>query len=92
MTILFGDGDFAALSDVVIGGVGAAVVDELAGACSVGSFLGVEAALASDSSASSMFICAFFFLFFLGFDLGFRNDFNPHLVLGVMVYGMLSGS
>ena len=45
VSILFdGDGDFAA------------VVDELAGACSVGSILGVEAALASDSSTCSMFV------------------------------------
>ena len=92
VTILFGDGDFAALANVVIGGVGAAVVDELGGACSVGSFLGVEAALASDSSTSSMFVLAFFFLFLLGCDFGFRNDTNPHLVLGVMIYGILSGS
>ena len=45
VSILFdGDGDFAA------------VVDELAVACSAGSILGVEAALASDSSTCSMFV------------------------------------
>ena len=72
------------------GGAGISIVDELAGACSVGSFLGVEAALVPDSSAPSMVIVVFFF-FLLGF-FGFRHDFNPHLVSRVMGKGILSGS
>ena len=75
------------------GGEGTSIVDELAGACSVGSFLGVEAALVPDSSAPSMAIVAFFFFFFLlDFGFGFRHDFNPHLVSRVMGKGILSGS
>ena len=98
MTSLFGDGDFAApeIGEIVgermvVIGVGAGVDDELGCAWSVGSSLGVEAALDSDSSTSSAIVLAFFFLLFLGF-VGFRNDTNPHFVCDVMMCGILSGS